>query len=227
MSRDNPRLWANSGKQDGRDFNNRGRERGRQPNSFRSCEEKDQKAAQVASEPPGPLSRCEDEAHGDQAEGRQQQSKVEQTRVRVVWSQDAPGGQRREEVGMLQEDRSMAVIAKAISEATEAVEKASAEAQSYIAEVREGSDGTQKRRMNSSRSQPKQFSVHRRGGRVIEEVNANMLQGIMQSASESESDDDEERGTRTRPRSPRPVTNRKDPVETRRDGRTDVIWSPS
>ena len=60
-------------------------------------------------------------------------------------------------------------------------------------------------------------------------MKANMLQGIMQSASESESDDDdEESGTRMmRPRSPRPVTNRKDPVETRRDGRTDVSWSPS
>ena len=46
--------------------------------------------------------------------------------------------------------------------------------------------------MNNSRSQPKQFSVYRRGGRVIEDVKANMLQGIVQSASESESDDDNE-----------------------------------
>ena len=43
-----------------------------------------------------------------------------------------------------------------------------------------------------SRSQPKQLSVHSREGRVIEEVKANMLQGIMQSAGESESDDDDE-----------------------------------
>ena len=35
----NPRQRANSGMQDGRDFNNRGGERGRQPISFRSCEE--------------------------------------------------------------------------------------------------------------------------------------------------------------------------------------------
>ena len=49
-------------------------------------------------------------------------------------------------------------------------------------------------------------TVHRRRGRVIEEVIAKMSQGIMQSASESESDDDdEERGTRMRPRSPRPA----------------------
>ena len=125
------------------------------------------------------------------------------------------------------------MIATAISEATEAVEKASAEAQSYIAEVREGSDGTLSSRMNSpveqfEKSTRSEISVHRRRGRVIEEVIANMSQGIMQSASESESDDDdEERGTRMRPRSPQPLTNRKDPVETKRDGRTDVSWSPS
>ena len=45
--------------QDGRDFNNRGGERGRQPISFLSCVEDsdntDQKAAQVGSAPPGPL----------------------------------------------------------------------------------------------------------------------------------------------------------------------------
>ena len=51
-----------------------------------------------------------------------------------------------------------------------------------------------KSRLKSSRSQPKEFSVHCRGGRVIEDVTANMLQGIMQSASESESDDDDEEG---------------------------------
>ena len=57
---DNPRFRANFGKQDGRYFNNRGGERGRQPISFRRCvedsEDTDQKAAQVASAPPGPLS---------------------------------------------------------------------------------------------------------------------------------------------------------------------------
>ena len=56
----NPRLRANSGMQDGRDFNKRGGGRGWQPVSFRSCtgdsEHTDQKAAQVASAPPGPLS---------------------------------------------------------------------------------------------------------------------------------------------------------------------------
>ena len=49
-----------------------------------------------------------------------------------------------------------------------------------------------------------------------------MLQSIMQSARESERDDHDEE--RMRPRSPRPVTNRGDPAETRRDGRTDVSW---
>ena len=56
----NPRLRAHSGKQDGREFNNRGGERGRQPISFQSCvedsEHTDQKAAQVASALPVPLS---------------------------------------------------------------------------------------------------------------------------------------------------------------------------
>ena len=60
MSRGNPRLEENSGKQDGRDFNNGGGERGRQPISFQSCvedsEHTDQKAAQVASAPAGPWS---------------------------------------------------------------------------------------------------------------------------------------------------------------------------
>ena len=103
------------------------------------------------------------------------------------------------------------MIAKAISEATEAMEKAYAEAQSFFAEVREGSDSTLSSRMNSpieqfEKSTRSKISVHRRRGRVIEEVIAKMSQGIMQSASESESDDDdEERGTRMRPRSPRPA----------------------
>ena len=114
--------------QDGRDFNNRGGERGRQPISFRSCEHTDQKAAQVASAPPGPLSRCEDEARSDQQKDR--------TQMRMVQWQDDPASQRREEVGKLQEDRSKAVIAKATSE------EASAGTQGCIAEVRRGSDGT-------------------------------------------------------------------------------------
>ena len=63
-----------SSKQDGRDFNNRGVKRGRQSINIRSCQHTGQKAAQVASAPPGPPSRCEDEA-----EGRQKGSKVEQT----------------------------------------------------------------------------------------------------------------------------------------------------
>ena len=60
----------------------------------------------------------------------------------MVQSQDDPASQRREEAGKLQEDHSKAVIPKAIPEAAEAEEKASAEAQSYTAKVREGSDGT-------------------------------------------------------------------------------------
>ena len=55
----------------------------------------------------------------------------------------------KEEVGKLQEDCSKAVVATAISEATNAVEKASAQAQSYTAGVRKGSDGTLSSRMSS------------------------------------------------------------------------------
>ena len=69
--------------------------------------------------------------------------------MRMVQSQDDPASQQRDEVDKLQEDRSKAVIAKAISEATEAVEQASAEAQSYTADVREGSDGKLSSRMSS------------------------------------------------------------------------------
>ena len=71
----------------------------------------------------------------------------------MVHSQDDPASQRREEVGKLQEDRSKAVIATAISDATKVVEKASAEAQSYIAKVSEGSDGTLSSRTNSPTEQ--------------------------------------------------------------------------
>ena len=67
--------------------------------------------------------RGDDEAHGDQVEGGQKQSKVDQTQIREVHSQDDLASQRREEAGKLQEDRSKAVIAKVIEEATKAVEK--------------------------------------------------------------------------------------------------------
>ena len=196
MCRDNQHLRTNSGKQDG------GGERGRQPISFRSCEHTDQKAAQAASGPPGPLSRCEDEAHRGQAEGGHKQSKVEQTGVRVVQSQDDLASQRREEVGKLQEDRSKAVLAKAISEATAAVVKASAEAQSYIADVRKGRDGTLSSGMNSP---IEQFE------KSTEAILRTPQRRTSHRVSESD-DDDEERGTRMRSRSPRLVTNRKDPV---------------
>ena len=86
---DNPCLRANSGKQDGRDFNDM--ERGRRPISFRSCvedsERTDQKSAQVVSAVRA-VGRCEDDARGDQAEKGQGQSKVEQTRVQVVQLKD-------------------------------------------------------------------------------------------------------------------------------------------
>ena len=67
----------------------------------------------------------------------------------MAQSQDDPANQQRDEVGKLQEDRSKAVIAKATSEATKVVDEASAEAQSYTAEVREGSDSKLSSRMSS------------------------------------------------------------------------------
>ena len=117
----------------------------------------------------------------------------------MVHPQDHPASQRREEVGKLQEDRSKAVIAKTIEEATKAVEKASTEAQGCTAEVREGSDGTLSSRLSSTigqfeKSTEANSQYTAEGGRVIEDVKANMLQGIMHSSSESESDDDDEEG---------------------------------
>ena len=158
----NPRLRTDSGKQDGRDFNNRGGERGRQPISFRSCEHTDQKAAQVAIAPPGQLSDVKTKLmEVTQTLGGQKQSKVDQTQMRMVQSQDDRASQRREEVGKLQEDRSKAVIAKAISEATKAVEKASTEAQSYTAGGREGSDGKLSSRMSSPIEQVREVNRQR------------------------------------------------------------------
>ena len=101
-----PRLRATSGKQDGRDFNNRGGERGRQPISFRSCQRTDQKAAQVASAPPGQLSDLKTKLMVTRQKVKQEQSKVDQTQMRMAQSQDDPASQRRDEVGKLQEDRS-------------------------------------------------------------------------------------------------------------------------
>ena len=130
--------------------------------------------------------------------------------MRVVQSQDDPASQQGEEVGKLQEDRSKAVVAKAIPEATKAAEKASTEAQSstvrssrrkrrHAVQPNEQSDRTIQE-VNRS-----EITVHSREGRVIEDVKANMLQGIMQSASGSESDDadegsDEDEGRKSKDR---------------------------
>ena len=92
----------------------------------------------------------------------------------MAQSQDDPASQRREEKGKLQEDRSKTVIAKANPEATKAVEKASTEAQSYTAQVREGSDGKPSSRMSSPIEQVRELNrseitVYRRGGRLVED----------------------------------------------------------
>ena len=93
--------------------------------SQEDSEHTDQKAVQVASAPPGPLSEVKTKLMEVKAEGGQKQNKVDQTRIRVVPSQDDPASQRREKTRKLQGHRSMAVIAKAIAEATKAVEKTS------------------------------------------------------------------------------------------------------
>ena len=51
--------------------------------------------------------------------------------MRMVQSQDDFASQRKKEVGTLQEDRSKAVIANVIAEATKVVEKANAKVQIY------------------------------------------------------------------------------------------------
>ena len=76
MSREQS-AFENSGKQDGRDFDKRCGERGRQPISFRSCEHTDQKAAQMASAPPRQLPDVKTQL----MEIRQ---KVDRTRVRWI-----------------------------------------------------------------------------------------------------------------------------------------------
>ena len=65
--------------------------------------------------------------------------------MRMAQSQDDIVSKRKTEVGTLQEDRSKAVIANVIAEATKAVEEANAEVQIY----RGGSDGTLSSRRNS------------------------------------------------------------------------------
>ena len=112
--------------------------------------------------------------------------------MRLVQSQDDLASQRREGVGKLLEDRSKAVIAKAISEATKAVDMASAEAQSYTAGGREGSDGKLSSRMSSPIEQVREvnrseITVFRRGGRESEHVARHHAKH-----EESESDDDDE-----------------------------------
>ena len=125
---------------------------------------------------------------------------MEQTRVLVVQSQDDLACQRGKEVGKLQEDRSNAVIAKTIAEATKAVEKASAEAQSYIAEVREGSDGTLSSRKNSPIEQfeksteailstQQRRTSHR--GRDVARHRAKRERKVKAMTNDEESDEDE------------------------------------
>ena len=100
-----------------------GGERGRQPISFRSCvedsEHRDQKAAQVASAPPGPLSEVKTKPTEI---GQVDRNRARWIRLGYEWFGRRTILPARQETGKLQEDRSKAVIAKAIAEATKAVE---------------------------------------------------------------------------------------------------------
>ena len=114
--------------------------------------------------------------------------------MRMAQSQDRPASQQRDEVGKLQEARSKAVIAKAFSEATKAVEKASKT-------PNEQSDRTIRELKRS------EITENRRGGRVVEDVKANMLQGITQNTMKVKAKSTTKRVTRIKPRSPPLVTN--------------------
>ena len=120
---------------------------------MKDSEHTDQKVAQVASAPPGPLVRCEDEAHGDQAERWTNRAGWSGLGYEWFLRRTTLLASEREEVCKLQEDRSNAEIEKTAAEATKAVEKATTEAQSCTAEVHEGSDGTLSSRMNSPTEQ--------------------------------------------------------------------------
>ena len=154
------RLRANSGKQDGRDFNNRSGERGRQPTSFRSCvedsEHPDQKAAQVASALPRPLSELKTNQHGYQTEGGQKQIKVNQTRVRMVHSQDDhPSKSRGKQAARRsQQGREQPKPWRKQMQRLRVIPKSPG--------IRTASSLLQPNGLNNSRSPSKRFSVHSR-----------------------------------------------------------------
>ena len=125
------------------------------------------------------------------------------------------------EVGKLQEDRSKAVIANDIAVATKAVEKASAEAQSCTAAVRQSSDGKLSSRMSSPIEQVRDVNRSNPQCTAEEDESSNTWSEYVArhhaKHEESESDDDDEKSDEDAT-----VTNLRNPVEARRDGRTDV-----
>ena len=209
----NQRLRTNSRKQDGRDFNHRGGERGRQPISSRSCEHTDQKVAQVARA--RQLIDVKTKFMVIRLQVNRNRARWIRLRCKVVQSQDDGSEQRR------QARRSKAVIAKAISEATKSEEKTSVEAQSYTATVLEGSDDKLPSRMSS----PTEWAKSQYAEEEDDSSRTwKRLKGIMQRTEKVEAMTTTMRVTRMRPRSPRPVRNLQ---KSRRDKETDVSWSPS
>ena len=137
--------------------------------------------------------RCEDEAHGDQAEDGQKQETggADSGTSGSVAGRPCQPAKRggRQAAGRSQQGRDRESHLRSNRSCEEGKRRGS---ELYRRSPRRQRRHAMQPNETSSRCQPKQFSVHRGGGRVIEEVKANMFQDIMQSASESESDDDDE-----------------------------------
>ena len=100
----------------------------------------------------------------------------------MVQSQDDPASQQRE-IGKQQEGLRNNQCCK--YRGSESYRRSPRRKRRLAVQPNEQSDRTL-REVNRSK-----ITVHSRGGRVIEDVKANMLQGIMQSATESDDDDEE------------------------------------
>ena len=167
----------------------------RQPISFPSCVEDseytDQKAAQVASAPPGPLSDVKTKLMVIR-------QKVD--RNRASWSRlECEWFSRR---ATLLAKRGRQAAGRSLQgrgrERHLRSNQSCGEGKYGGSELYRRSPRRKRQHANQQSSRTlrevnqSKNTVHSRGRRVIEDVKANMLQGIMQSATESESDDDDE-----------------------------------
>ena len=173
----------------------------------RSLEDTDQNAAQVASAPPGQMSDVKTKLTVIRQVDR---NRARWIKLRCEWLSRRTILLASEERrwGSCRRDRSKAVIAKAISEATKAVEKASAEAQSCTAGVREGSDGT----LSSPMSSPID-KFEKSTEAILSMPQRRTSRRGRESGHVARHHAMHERVTRMRSRSARPVTNLRNPVE--------------